>query len=66
MWLSRQTVFCGELSIPNNFYFSTITGQNPGGLLSLHAEKVSTDKLSPDSIIFVNTLDILNSTSLTS
>ena len=52
MWLSRQTVLCGKLSIPDNFYFSTVTGQNPGGLLILHAEIVSTKSLSLDSIIF--------------
>lgn len=47
-------MLCGKLSIPDNFYFSTVTGQNPGGLLILYAEKVSTESLSLDSINLLN------------
>lgn len=54
---AKQTVLCGELSIPDNFYFSTVTGQNPRGLPILCAEKVSTESLSLDSLIFANTGD---------
>lgn len=50
-------MLCGNLSIPDNFYFSTVTGQNPGGLLILHAEKVSTESLPLDSIIFAKSGD---------
>ena len=45
-----------KLSIPDNFYFSTVTGQNPGDLI-FHGEKVRIDSLSLESINFAKSRD---------
>ena len=51
---AKQIVLCRELSIPDNSYFSTVTGEKARDRPLLCAENVSTESLSFDSLMFAN------------